>query len=86
MSRIMLPSLLIFLFAGCTSPVAPTARDDAALARAEAARARYRALQDEQRPKSEPEFVPVRLERGPHTEDGVAHTGSTIEIRIPRLP
>lgn len=86
MPRIMLPSLLIFLTAGCTGPVAPTAGDEAALARAEAARARYRALQDEQKPKPAPEFVPVRLERGAYTEDGVARTGSTIEILIPRLP
>jgi hypothetical protein len=82
----MLPSLLIFLTVGCTGPVALTARDDAALARAEAARARYRALQDEQKPKPAPEFVPVRLERGAYFEDGVNHTGSTIVIRIPRIP
>ena len=86
MSRIMLPSLLIFLTAGCTGPVTPTARDDAALARAEAARARYQSLQEGQKPKPAPEFVPVRLERGPHTEDGVARTGSTVEILIPRVP
>lgn len=86
MPKIMLPSLLVFLTAGCTSPVPPAAQDDAALFRAVAARARYRALQEEQKPQPAPEFVPVRLERGAFTEDGVTRMGSSVEIRIPRTP
>jgi hypothetical protein len=82
----MPPSLLALLIAGCSTPVPPGGPDDAALARAEAARARYRALQDEQKPKPSPQFVPVRLERGPYTENGVARTGSVTVIFVPRTP
>ncbi len=86
MKRIAPPSLLLLLVAGCTMPVIRTGPDEAALARAEAIRARYRALQDEQKPKTAPEFVPVRLRRGPHTEDGIARTGSESVILVPFTP
>jgi hypothetical protein len=58
----------------------------AELARAEAARARYRALQEQQKPKPLPEFVPVRLQRGPHTEGGVTRTSAETVILVPRTP
>ncbi|MDI1335787.1 MAG: hypothetical protein PSU94_06335 [Lacunisphaera sp.] len=86
MCKIMLPSLLLILTAGCTSPVPPAKADADALVRAEAARARYRILQDDQKPKPAAEFVPVRLERGPFTENGISRTGSETLIFVPRLP
>jgi hypothetical protein len=86
MPRIMLPSLLVFLTAGCNNPVPPVERNDTALVRAEVARARYREIQEAQKPQPAPAFVSVRLERGAFTEDGVTRTGSSIEIRIPRTP
>jgi hypothetical protein len=86
MKRVTPPSLLLLLVAGCTMPVTRTGPDEAALARAEAARARYRVLQDAQKPKSAPEFVPVRLRRGPHTEDGIARTGAETVILVPFTP
>ena len=86
MSKITLPSLLLILTAGCTSPVPPPEADAVALLQAEAARAHYRILQDEQKPKPKPEFVPVRLERGPFTENGISRTGSGTLILVPRLP
>lgn len=86
MKRVTPPSLLILLLAGCTMPVTRTGPDEAALARAEAARARYRALQDEQKPKTAPELVPVRLPRGSHIEDGIARTGAETVILVPVTP
>lgn len=86
MSRLALPSLITLLLAGCSSP-APSASDDLAeLARAEAARARLRELQERQKPSAPPVFVPVRLTRGPHTEDGITRTGSETVILVPRTP
>ncbi len=86
MPRVTLPSLLALLFTGCAGPVPPASHDMAELARAETARARYRALQEQQTPKPLPEFVPVRLQRGPHTEDGVTRTNAETVILVPRTP
>lgn len=86
MPRLALPSLITLLLAGCSSPV-PTGSDDLAeLARAEAARARLRELQERQKPSPLPALVPVRLTRGPHTEDGITRTGSETVILVPRTP
>jgi hypothetical protein len=86
MKRVTPLSLLVLLVAGCTMPVTRTGPDEAALARAEAARARYRALQDAQKPRSASEFVPVHLRRGPHIEGGIARTGAETVILVPVSP
>lgn len=86
MPRLALPSLITLLLAGCSSPL-PTGSDDLAeLARAEAARARLRELQERQKSSPLPAFIPARLTRGPHTEDGVTRTGSETVILVPRTP
>ncbi len=86
MPRVTLPSLLALLLTGCAGPVPTASHDMVELARAEAARARYRTLQEQQKPKPLPEFVPVRLQRGPHTEDGVTRTSAETVILVPHTP
>jgi len=86
---LLLPSLLIVVFAGCASPARE--RDAAVRAaervRAEAAKNRYLALQAAQKPKSVTdrfELLPLRLPE--RTEDGVIRTPSIEFIRIPLTP
>ncbi len=79
-------SLLCLLLAGCVSPAPLAPAPDAERLRAEAARARFRALQDAQQPQPLPDFVTLRVERGPHTEDGVIRTGAETILRLPRTP
>lgn len=86
MPRLALPSLLILLASGCSAPAPSAGHDLAELARAEAARARYREMQERQKLSPMPSFVPVQLTRGPHTEDGVARAGSETVILVPRTP
>lgn len=86
MPRLALPSLILLLLGGCANPVPDGAPDLTELARAEAARARFRELQERQKPVPAPAFVPVRLLRGPHTEDGVTRSGSETVILVPRTP
>ena len=80
------PSLLCLLLAGCVSPTPLAPASDATQLRAEAARARFRALQEAQQPQPLPDFGTLRLERGPHTEDGVIRTGAETTLRLPRTP
>jgi hypothetical protein len=84
MPRLALPSLILLILSGCSTPAPTGDHDLAELARAEAARARFRELQERQKPIPAPVFVPVRLTRGPHTEDGVSRTGSEAVILVPR--
>lgn len=86
MPRLAPPSLLLLLLTGCVAPVPPGSPDDAERLRAEAARARFRSLQEQHKPTPLPDFVPVRLHRGPHSESGIKRTGSETLILVPRLP
>lgn len=86
MPRPALPSLILLLLGGCSTPAPDGDQDLAELARAEAARARFRELQERQKPVPAPAFVPVRLLRGLHTEDGVTRSSSETVILVPRTP
>jgi len=84
--RLPLLSCLLVVLSGCTS--APHGANRTAPDRAaEAARARYRAIQAAQKPapvSSHYEVVPlVRPER---IEDGIIRNATTDYVRIPRTP
>lgn len=84
--RLLSLSILIVTACGCTS-VRHDAAGRAPDTVAEAARARYRAIQAAQKPvpvSTRYEVVP--LERPERTEDGIIRTPSTDYVRIPRVP
>jgi hypothetical protein len=85
-SRLLSLSLMSVIVCGCTS-----VRHDTSIRAvndgAEAARARYRAIQAAQKPlpvSTRYEVVP--LERPERTEDGIIRTPASDYIRIPRVP
>ena len=86
MPRLVLLSVVALILTGCSAPPRAESVDLAELARAEAARTRLHELQERQKPVPPPVFVPIRLKRGPHAEDGVSRTDSETVIIVPRLP
>ncbi|MDP3070017.1 MAG: hypothetical protein Q8N18_06985 [Opitutaceae bacterium] len=89
-----MPSLLLLFntvallaLSGCATAHQSSAIKDAERAASTAAKARYWALQAEQKPtpvSSDFEFLP--LARPERTEDGILRTPSMDFIRVPRLP
>ena len=79
--RLLLSSICL-LVAGCTTPPPPTAMGDEA---ARAARARYRTVQEAQRPQTvsgDYELIPVT--RPESSADGIIRKSYTDTLRIPR--
>ncbi len=84
--RLPLLSCLLVLASGCTSAPRGANRvvpDPAA----EAARARYRAIQAAQKPAPvSTDYEVVPLERPERTEDGIIRNATTDYVRILRIP
>lgn len=79
--RYLLPSLLILT--GCVSPAKFS---PITVAAAEEAKARYRAIQEAQKPPPPADFEILPLMRPERTEDGITRAPSTDYVRIPRIP
>lgn len=84
----LLPSLICILVSGCATPhPVENTGEEASRAAARAARERYRAVQDAQRPApANRDYEIITVTRPESTEDGVIRTPFTDTLRIPRTP
>jgi len=84
-SRLWLNLILLLALTGCVTrqPLPP---DDLEQARREAVQARFRALQEKQKPAPLPDFEYLPIPRPEHAEDGIIHAPFTDYVRIPRTP
>ncbi len=82
-SRLWLNLILLLVLTGCATrqPLPP---DDLEQARRDAVQARYRALQEKQKPAPLSEFEYLPIPRPEQVKDGIIHVPFTDYVRIHR--